>query len=119
MKFAAKLQARRTNTARNVRRMVMPRAQRLLIQHSDGWLENMGEVEVSIVTDLSGARRVQWRAADGRTAAAAIAHMDDLRRPLEVRMREGGRQIWFLGEHAAARGSAAGYYNRVAPPVLV
>ncbi len=99
--------------------------ERLVVEHADGWLEDLGFVDFELRPEVLDTRmanlnarnfRLQWRSdATARSSAAMVTAADISgnrpARPLEVRMRNGERQYWFFGSNAESRLTAANLYS--------
>lgn len=93
----------------------------MVVEHENGRVEDLGLVDVRVLGGGPGSQRFQWHSRDVPRQGAARLNPGDfdgvgLRRPLEVKMREGGRQYWYVGAHAQARMAAFRFNKRVHAP---
>jgi hypothetical protein len=84
----------------------------LVVEHADGFLEEVGVVEFYVQAGRKGMNRsgveVAWKSVRCARKGATVVDASEItprgfRRPIEVNMRDGERQYWYFGEHAVAR----------------
>lgn len=84
----------------------------LVVEHADGFLEEVGLVEFYVQARRKGVNRtgidVAWKSVRCARKGATSVDASELtakgfRRPVEVNMMDGERQYWYFGDHAVAR----------------